>query len=73
MIDFQDYLSIRTFAKPLNLNSYKGIKKTEHPKWLGWKEINLLKNSNPTLQSEYLDVLVYNFYMCEYIANKFYV
>lgn len=71
-MNFQDYYN--TYATDqINLNSYKGIKKSENPKWLGWKEIQRCKLFDEPIENEYLDTLVYNFYLCEFILNRFYI
>lgn len=71
-MNFQDYYNTCSVGS-MNLNSYRGIKKSENPKWLGWKEIQRCKLLNEPIENDYLDTLVYNFYLCEFILNKLYV
>lgn len=71
-MNFQDYYNIYATGNT-NFNVYKGIKKSENPKWLGWKEIQRCKSLGEPLENDYLNALVYNFYLCEFILNKLYI
>lgn len=71
-MNFQDYYNIYATGNT-NLNIYKGIKKSENPKWLGWKEIQRCKSLSEPLENDYLNTLVYNFYLCGFILNKLYI
>lgn len=70
-MEFTEYLELKTLNKPMCLNTYKGIKKRKTPKWLGWKVLKKLKQEKKPFESDYLDLLVYNFYLCQFIKENY--
>jgi hypothetical protein len=70
-MEFLEYLELKTYNKPMCLNTYKGIKKKKYPKWQGWKVLKRLKAEKKPFESDYLDLLVYNFYLCQFIKENF--
>lgn len=70
-MEFTEYLELKTLNKPMCLNTYKGIKKRKNPKWLGWKVLKKLKQEKKPFESDYLDLLVYNFYLCQFIKENY--
>lgn len=74
MITFEKYLYSKTNNAVRDNTSCCGISKEQYPKWGGWKEVNKLRQVNKTdYDSEYLNVLVCNFYLVQYIASKLYL
>lgn len=51
---------------------YRGIKRKEHPRWAGWAYIDELRGtvSVSDINSEYLDLLVQNFFLVEYLHDS---
>ena len=73
MIEFKKYYKSKTNNAILDIDRYCGIINADYPKWKGWSALNNLKHERKSFKSEYLEILVYNFYMVSYIANKMYL
>ena len=51
---------------------YKGIKRKDFPRWIGWIYIDNLKGTLNVseIESEYLEILVQNFFLIKYLSEN---
>lgn len=73
MMNFKTFYKSKTNNAIMDIDRYYGILKSDYPNWNGWSVLNALKRERKSFKNEYLEILVYNFYMVSYIANKMYL
>ena len=51
---------------------YRGIKRKDYPRWIGWTFIDNLKGTLNVseIESEYLEILVQNFFLIRYLSEN---
>ncbi len=71
---FKEYFDKHTQPTSLTYQNYKGIKRKDYPKWVGWRVINNHKKNNISIgniMDTDLELMVINFYKLKYIQSRF--
>jgi hypothetical protein len=75
IVEFEQYILECTNNKPKFYHDYLGIRKSDFPKWQGWKIINKHKENGivvSIVDDPILNMHVNNFYYLKLIKKRYY-
>lgn len=69
---FKEYMN-KNIASKMQFSNYKGIRKKDFPRWMGWAIIEKYKEEGvhvSDIQDKTLDILVHNFFFIAYLTES---